>query len=200
MNNNVPFPSKKEVEKYLNKWDDRENTVLHENALDKLFLETYPKNDDINEVLVKACTLNDFYYTNIMSIVPVAKHIIDIKTDERLAKNDTSLVNDMAKLNISGVDKNFYSFATKYCSRHNPKEFPIYDSYVDKCLMYFKRKDNFANFVKKDLRDYSKFKNILIQFKKFYNIDEYDLKDIDMYLWQLGKDYFPKDFSRKKDS
>ena len=25
-----------------------------------------------------------------------------------------------------------------------------------------------------------------------YNIDEYNLKDIDRYIWQLGKDYFPK--------
>lgn len=193
---NIPTPSKKEVEKYLNKWNYRENTILHENALDKLFLETYPKNNDINEVLIKASSLNDFYYTNIFSIIPVAKHIIEIKTDERLEKNDTSLVNDMANINISGVDKNFYSFATKYCSRHNPKEFPIYDSYVDKCLMYFKRKDNFANFVKKDLKDYKKFKEILISFKKFYDIDEYDLKDIDMYLWQLGKEKFPKNYSK----
>lgn len=193
---NIPTPSKKEVEKYLNKWNYRENTILHENALDKLFLETYPKNNDINEVLIKASSLNDFYYTNIFSIIPVAKHIIEIKTDERLEKNDTSLVNDMANINISGVDKNFYSFATKYCSMHNPKEFPIYDSYVDKCLMYFKRKDNFANFVKKDLKDYKKFKEILISFKKFYDIDEYDLKDIDMYLWQLGKEKFPKNYSK----
>lgn len=193
---NIPTPSKKEIEKYLNKWNYRENTILHENALDKLFLETYPKNNDINEVLIKASSLNDFYYTNIFSIIPVAKHIIEIKTDERLEKNDTSLVNDMANINISGVDKNFYSFATKYCSRHNPKEFPIYDSYVDKCLMYFKRKDNFANFVKKDLKDYKKFKEILISFKKFYDIDEYDLKDIDMYLWQLGKEKFPKNYSK----
>lgn len=193
---NVSTPSKKEVEKYLNKWKHRENTILHENALDKLFLETYPKNNDINEVLIKTSSLNDFYYTNIFSIIPVAKHIIEIKTDERLEKNDTSLVNDMANINISGVEKNFYSFATKYCSRHNPKEFPIYDSYVDKCLMYFKRKDNFANFVKKDLKDYKKFKEILISFKKFYDIDEYDLKDIDMYLWQLGKEKFPKNYSK----
>lgn len=27
-----------------------------------------------------------------------------------------------------------------------------------------------------------------------YNIDEYDLKDIDKYIWQLGKDYFPKKY------
>ena len=47
---------------------------------------------------------------------------------------------------------------------------------------------------KEDLKDYVKFKNILIQFKKFYNIDEYNLRDIDKYLWIAGKEYFPKKY------
>ena len=61
-------------------------------------------------------------------------------------------------------------------------------------LMYFKNKDKFAKFNKDDLKDYVKFKNILIQFKKFYNIDEYNLRDIDKYLWIAGKEYFPKKY------
>lgn len=61
-------------------------------------------------------------------------------------------------------------------------------------LMYFKNKDKFAEFNKDDLKDYVKFKNILIQFKKFYNIDEYNLRDIDKYLWIAGKEYFPKKY------
>lgn len=62
--------------------------------------------------------------------------------------------------------------------------------------MYFSKKDNFANFKKLDLKDYQKFKNILIQFKKYYNIDEYNLKEIDRYIWQLGKEYFPKNYKK----
>ena len=70
----------------------------------------------------------------------------------------------------------------------------IYDSYVEKILMYFNKQDKFYDFKKEDLKDYSKFKNILIEFKKFYKIDEYNLKDIDRYLWQLGKEYFPNKY------
>ena len=44
------------------------------------------------------------------------------------------------------------------------------------------------------LKDYVKFKNILIEFKKFYDIDEYNLRDIDKYLWIAGKEYFPKKY------
>ena len=105
------------------------------------------------------------------------------------------MVNDIAHVKINGVDKTFYSFASKYCSHHND-EFPIYDYFVDKMLVYFKNKDKFAKFKKDDLKDYVKFKNILIEFKKFYDIEEYSLRDIDKYLWIAGKEYFPKKYYR----
>lgn len=46
------------------------------------------------------------------------------------------LVPDMQKVEINGVVKNFYSFATKYCSHHNPLDYTIYDSYVDKNITW----------------------------------------------------------------
>lgn len=90
--------------------------------------------------------------------------------------------------------KYFTLLLSKYCSHHNNIEFPIYDYFVDRMLMYFKSKDKFAKFTKDDLKDYVKFKDILIRFKKFYNIDEYNLRDIDKYLWIAGKEYFPKKY------
>ncbi len=190
----IPNPSKNEVEKYLHKWDSLENYVLQESSLDKLFFKTYPNNTDINDILIKASSLNDFYSTNIFSIFPVAKHILKLNIDERLKAGDETLVNDIARITINGKDKNFYSFATKYCSHHYPTVFPIYDSFVEKVLLYFNKRDRFYNFTKDDLKEYRKFKSTLISFKEFYNIDEYNLKDIDRYIWQLGKDYFPKKY------
>lgn len=190
----MPKPNKREVEKYLAKWDSLENYVLQESALDKLFFYTYPNNTDINDILIKASALNDFYSTNIFSIFPVAKHILSLNIDSRLKSGDETLVNDIANIVINGKQKNFYSFATKYCSHHFPKIFPIYDSYVEKVFVYFQKKDNFSKFKRADLKNYKKFKNTLIEFKKFYNIDEYNLKDIDRYIWQLGKDYIPKKY------
>ena len=190
----IPTPCKKEVQKYLDLWDSVENYVLQENSLYKLFNKTYPKNTDIDDILIKASSLNDFYSTNIFSIFPVAKHILELDIDERIKNGDTSLVNDIADVTISGVKKHFYSFATKYCSHHNSDAFPIYDDFVKKVLLYFKSKDKFDVFTADDLKDYSKFKNILISFKKYYDIDNYSLKDIDRYLWQLGKKYFPKNY------
>ncbi|MBQ8901755.1 MAG: hypothetical protein IJY87_01650 [Bacilli bacterium] len=191
---NVPRPNKSEVERYLAKWDSLENYVLQENALDKLFFKIYPNNTEIDDILIKASSLNDFYSTNIFSIFSVAKHIHKLNIDERLKNNDVTLVNDIANVEINGKKKNFYSFATKYCSHHNPIEFPIYDSYVEKVLIYFNKKDKFHKFKKEDLKNYSKFKEALISFKKFYGIDEYNLKDVDRYIWQLGKEYFPNKY------
>ena len=190
----IPKPNKKEIIKYLNLWDSLENYVLQESSLDKLFFKTYPENKDINDILIKASSLNDFYSTNIFSIFSVAKHILELNIDARLKNGDESLVNDIAKVTINGKQKYFYSFATKYCSHHEPILFPIYDSYVEKILMYFNKQDKFYDFKKEDLKDYSKFKNILIEFKKFYKIDEYNLENIDRYLWQLGKEYFPNKY------
>lgn len=53
-------PTTEEVKKYLKLWDSLENYVMQEDALDKLFFETYPYNSSISEILVKASTLNDF--------------------------------------------------------------------------------------------------------------------------------------------
>lgn len=190
----IQKPSKYEVEKYLKKWNATENIVLPEKSLNKLFLSTYKNNTDIDEILIKASSLNDFYNTNIFSVVTIAKHIYNLNIDKRLKAADETLVNDIANVIINGKAKRFYSFATKYCSHHFPNEFPIYDSYVEKVLMYFNKIDNFFNFKREDLKDYKKFKNVLIQFKKFYNIEQYSLKDIDKYIWLVGKEFFTKKY------
>lgn len=192
---NIPKPNKKIIEEYLIKWDNLEDHYIwQESSLDKLFHKDYKYNTDLNEILIKCSCLNDFYSTNIFLIYPVAKNIYDLKIDKRLKDGDPSLVNDIARVTISGKEKVFYSFASKYCSHHNNIEFPIYDYFVDRMLMYFKSKDKFAKFTKDDLKDYVKFKDILIRFKKFYNIDEYNLRDIDKYLWIAGKEYFHKKY------
>ena len=66
----IPTPSIDEVEKYLKKWDSLENYVLQENSLNKLFYELVPNNKCMEDILIKASTLNDFYSTNIFLICP----------------------------------------------------------------------------------------------------------------------------------
>lgn len=193
----VPTPSKEQVEYYLAKWDELENYHLQEDALDKLFFKLCPKNTDITDVLLKVSTLNDFYSTNIFSVYPVAKHILSLGIDARLKAGDVTLVNDIKQITINGTERNFYSFASKYCSHHNPLDYPIYDSYVDAVLRYFRNRDGFASFADGDLKDYVHFKGALIDFRVFYGLEEYNLKQLDKYVWLLGKEYFPKNYGKK---
>lgn len=186
-------PNEKEVEKYLERWEALENYVAQESSLRKLFTITYPNNTEMDEVLIKVCSLNDFYSTNIYSPFSVAKNIIKLNIDLRLKLNDVLLVNDIAKVNVNGKREfNFYSFATKYCSHHKPEEFPIFDSYVERLLMLLKKQDGFYDFRKSDLKEYKKYKEILIKFRTYYKLDKFNLKEIDKYLWQLGKNVFPR--------
>ena len=91
---------------------------------------------------------------------------------------------------INGKTRNHYSFATKYCSHHKPLDYPIYDSYVDEVLRYYRNMDGFSSFRNNELKIYTRFKSILEEFRRFYHLDKYNLKELDKYLWQLGKKYF----------
>lgn len=189
----VPRPCAAEVEKYLAAWDEQDSYRLQEKALDKLFFEVYPENTCIEDVLIKVTCLNALYSTNIFSPFTVAMHILKLGIDERLKVGDPTLVEDIALVTMGNDEmKNFYSFATKYCSHHQPRQYAIWDSYVDEVLKYFRDVDGFAEFTDADLKVQSSFKSILYQFAEFYGIPQYSLKDLDRYLWQLGKDKFPQ--------
>lgn len=105
-----------------------------EDALDHLFFRLCPDNEDMSAVLLKVSVLNDFYSTNIFKVYPVAKRILSLHIDDRLQHGDSTLVDDIKEVMISGKTRNHYSFATKYCSHHKPLDYPIYDSYVDEVL------------------------------------------------------------------
>lgn len=151
------IPSTEEVERYISIWNGLVNYVNQEHALDKLFFELCPQNVCIEDILLKCSSLNDFYSTNIFDVHSVAKHIFSLKIDERLKNGDISLVHDISHVRV-GANKEervFYSFATKYCSHHQPKKFAIFDNYVEKVLWHFQKKDKFSSFKREDLKDYA---------------------------------------------
>ena len=64
--------------------------------------------------------------------------------------------------------------------------------------MLFRDTDNFYEFGNEKLKDYVSFKNILIEFRRYYSLEQFNLKEIDKYLWQLGKEKFPKNYNKNK--
>jgi hypothetical protein len=182
------------VVNYLEKWKELENYRLQERSLYLLFNKLCPKNNKIEHVLLKVSALNDFYSTNIFDTYSVAKNILKCKIDRQLKSSKLSVVNRIAQVSIKRKNKNFYSFASKYCMHHKPNSYPIYDYYVEKMLLHYKKKDRFYSFVKSELKDYEKFVKIISAFKSFYQLDRFTLREIDVFLWLTGKKYFPKKY------
>ena len=184
-------PTCEEVERYIRKWDELEDYVNQEKALDKLFMQICRENQCIEDILIKCSALNDFYSTNIFKVHHVAQHYLKHNIDQRLETGDLTLVEDLTTIPINGKVHRFYSFATKYCSHHRPDIYPIYDSYVHKLLMYFREKGYVKFKTGNDLKDYQKYTDIIKSLKKKdKQLDKFTVKEIDKYLWQLGKEAF----------
>lgn len=186
-------PTATEVRKYLAKWETLEDYKVQEKALNKLF-ETLPHNTELQDIMIKSATLNDFYSTNIFKVYFVAKHILNNveNIDNGILNGNSDIVDKIKTVNIDGKEWNFYSFATKYCSHHNPYDFPIYDSYVDDIIWFFQKEYKFYKFYRNELKNYKKFKEVLLEFQKYFNLEQFNLKELDRYLWLLGKETFPK--------
>jgi hypothetical protein len=189
-------PSSSLMSEYLGKWEQLENYRLQEASLGLLFHSLCPENKIIEHVLLKVSALNDFYTTNIFDTYSVAKHILKKDIDARLEATDYSLVNDIAQISIKGKTRNFYSFASKYCSHHKPNSYPIFDSFVEKMLLHYKSTDGFNGFDERDLKNYEHFIEIIKSFQSFYKLEEYSLREIDIFLWLAGKESFPRNYKR----
>ena len=184
------IPSVKDAEWFINYWNELPSYSNQEKALDKLFTDICKRNDNIEDILIKCSSLNDFYSTNIFDIHTVAQHILALQIDERLKDGDRSLVKDIAHVEVNGKDHFFYSFATKYCSHHQPGHYAIYDNYVEKVLLSMNKREHFANFKREDLKDYETYMSVIKAFQQRFGLMQYNIKQMDQYLWQLGKWYF----------
>ena len=73
---NIRKPCQEEVDKYLRNWETLNSSKYkyQEDSLELLY-KTFPLNNKLEEILFKASTLNDFYSTNIFSIIEVCQHI-----------------------------------------------------------------------------------------------------------------------------
>ena len=176
------IPSVKDAEWFINTWREVGRFSAPVDAMFKI-CQQYPNNNNLEKVLIKCAVIDKFSSTNVFDLYKMADHIVRKHIDEKLKIEDYSLVDDIAKVEISGKNRNFYSFASKYCHYHNPKKFAIYDSYVAKVLCVFlDKKQN-------ELRDYNTFIKALNDFSKCYNFENYGYDDLDKYLWCLGRWY-----------
>lgn len=194
-----PIPTKLIVERYLTASNNDERFTISENALTSL-LSNYSTNNDINSIILKTTAINSLYSTNIYSVIEMAQHILRIEFDSKIKKMSTSIVDDIASghgivNSKNGKEFRFYSFATKYCSWHCQTEYPIFDTYIEFVLKNYNHKNVYTS--DNNFKDYNNFKNTILLFRKKHSLEEFSLKQIDKFLWQLGKDYFKQNDSNE---
>lgn len=199
---NLNKPSKDEMDR-ISALLEQEPSFMHYkyevSALEWLF-KSYPTNTNLDEIIIKVACLDRLYSTNITKsykIPQVAQHIRKLNFDDRVQKGDITLVDDIANFSRAQIEgqggKQILSFASKYCVWHSSvvygkDDFVIIDSIVKTKLKEFNEEYSFApKFSKKDLKDYKKYKEILERFREFFGLKECSFRDIDRYLWRLGK-------------
>jgi len=165
---------------------DQENE-LTEYTLQELFRQ-YPGNSDLRHVLLKVVAVNALYHTCIFALDTVARHIHSnhAQIDAALASGSPEMVDAIARVKVHGKHYNFYSFATKFCSWHNPAAYPIYDAHVDHYLWNLQQHDRFASFLHPDLWNYPKFLQIMQAFRDAHKLSSYSFKEIDKFLYLEG--------------
>lgn len=114
-------------------------------ALMELF-SLYPHNDNHGHVQLKVAALNSLYGAGVLAVYDVAKHIYQQarEIDAGLRIGEPDIVDRIAKgHNVrsrkTGKEIHFWSFASKYCSFHNPTSYPLWDARVCTYLSFFEK-------------------------------------------------------------
>ena len=165
---------------------DVENELTEE-TLGELF-RLNPQNGNLRHVLLKVVAVNSLYHTCIFALDTVARHIHanHEQIDAALAAGSPEVVDLIAHVKVNGKVYNFFSFATKFCSWHNPAAYPIYDAHVDHYLWNLQQQDHFASFLHPDLWNYSKFLQIMTAFRDNHGLSTFTFKEIDKFLYLEG--------------
>ena len=90
MEHQLPLPTEKLVRAYIRTFEDTPGYYVTDRALFKLF-GLFPRNASLDEILLKATTLNSLYATNIFAIYTCAEHIYTCNIDEKLDNFDMNV-------------------------------------------------------------------------------------------------------------
>ena len=205
---------KKKIKEYQ-EWriPSAERYEYQEKKLENIF-KNHHKNDSFDKILFKVSVLDSFYSTqikkNLSSVLYMTDHIFNnVKDiDKSLEEGDLGLVDRIARCQNKDTGKYFHlysfaskycSFASRYCSPHPPDSYPIYDKYAIKSLRHLCQGKGYSipQFGRKYIRKlddsripgfYSKFYCAVKKFKEEFTPPHPSFKQLDKYLWQVGKE------------
>ena len=134
-------PFETSLKKYLGIFGDQEMIFINDNRNVELFANN-PTNKTEEDIRMKMSSLGDeLEIKQLPSHNLVVEHILRLNIDDRLNKDDLTLVDDIANLEINGVNHHLLHFASLYCCLHKPDVFPIYSdqnhNFYQKYIKFF---------------------------------------------------------------
>jgi len=165
-----------------------------ENALIEL-LAKFPENAKLSHILLKVVAINSLYHTNILAVELVANHLHELggksgELDLLLKSGDLEIVEKISHMEIKGKRYNFFSFASKYCSWHNPTAYPVYDSRVEKYLRTLHNQGDLQFWSTPEKWTYLDFQQVILRLRKQYSLESFSFKDIDKFSYIEGGKLF----------
>jgi hypothetical protein len=119
------------LKKYLDIFASQEMYFVNDLKNLELFEKT-PGNTSADDIRMKVSAINDSEISNPGIQENVVGHIHGLKIDDRLKKNDLTLVDDISMVSIGAKQHNILHFASVYCNFHKPDVYPIFSAqYLD---------------------------------------------------------------------
>lgn len=160
----------------------------HEEEALSLIFTTFKDNKVYEIVLLKVITLNQLYSTRIRDKdvkILVERILVQEDLDKLIEEGNIQAVTRIGKK--QDALNNVFVFASKYCSFHNANSFPIYDSKSRIALFALNQEYGFSTIKNKtSLENYDTYKKVIDDFKAALD-DNYNYKQLDKFLWMLGK-------------
>lgn len=190
------------------KFYDIEGTQVADQAV-KMVFERWPGNTRQEEVLTKVVVLNSLYNTALYDVHDMAKHIVKQGIDPKFSQGDITVVDDIRKGHKildreTKKERDFYSFATKYCHWHVPSSYVMYDMFLGEALKKLNRLLEFSRpFSPEELRQYSTLKHVIDSLAAKLNLLSWNYKELDQALWVYGrylKNSLPDNIKTQLDS
>lgn len=131
-------PFQESLKKYLEIFLSQETYFVNDTR-NLEFFKKNSKNTTLEEISLKLSVMDDADFVRLGANEVVAKHILSLNIDPRLAKGDLTVVEDIAHVTVNGQEQHLLHFASSYCNLHRPDVFPIYsDQHIEFYKRYFK--------------------------------------------------------------
>jgi hypothetical protein len=179
------------VREYVARFEQDDAARTADKALTKLF-DLLPQNRITEEVLIKVVAVNSLLSTGILATYAVAKHICELDVDPKIEQGMPDVVCQIARVKIGPKKRCNYSFATKFCSYQAPDSYPKYDGYTEGLIWAYQKSYRFGQFERSELQDYSRYKAVVEDFKRHYDLGDFSFKQIDNFMWGYGRHWKEK--------